>query len=124
MSSFYINLPIGGASAAIILLLFQTPKQAKPQEATLKGKILQMDLLGTFVLMASFVCLILALQWGGVTKSWGSADVIGTLVGFVLIIAVFLGIEVWLDDRALFVPRLMKMKTIALLSTYQIFNSG
>lgn len=121
---FYINLPIGGGAAALIVFFFQTPKAAKPQQASLFEKFLQMDLLGTFVLMAAFVCLILALQWGGTTKSWGSADVIGVLIGFGLIIAVFIGIEIWLDDRALIVPRLMKHKTLAFLAIFQTFNSG
>jgi hypothetical protein len=83
-----------------------------------------MDFPGTFVLMASFVCLILALQWGGTTKAWGSADVIGTLVGFVIIIIMFIAIEIWQGDRALIVPRLMKQKTLALLSGFQAMNSG
>jgi hypothetical protein len=83
-----------------------------------------MDLPGTFILMASFVCLILALQWGGVSKPWGSSEVIGTLVGFVVILILFIGVQIWQDDRALIVPRLMKQKTIALLSIWQVFNSG
>jgi hypothetical protein len=83
-----------------------------------------MDFIGTFLLMASFICLILALQWGGVSKAWHSADVIGTLVGFILLLIIFVVVEVWQDDRALIVPRLMKQKTIALLSVFQIFNSG
>ncbi|KAF2456748.1 MFS multidrug transporter-like protein [Lineolata rhizophorae] len=121
---FYINLPIGGLSAAIILALFQTPKAAKPVQATWKEKILQMDPAGTFLLMAAIVCLILSLQWGGVTKSWGDAEVIGTLVGFVLILAVFVGVEIYLDERALLVPRLLKNKTVAFLNVFQFFNSG
>lgn len=83
-----------------------------------------MDLPGTFILMASFTCLILALQWGGVSKAWGSSEVIGTLVGFVLILILFIGVQIWQGDRALIVPRLMKQKTIALLSVWQVFNSG
>ena len=98
---FYINLPIGGTAAVLIFLFFKTPKLAKPQEAPLLEKILQMDPLGTFILMAAIVCLILALQWGGTTKSWGSADVIGVLVGFVLLLAVFIADQIWMDDRAL-----------------------
>jgi predicted MFS family arabinose efflux permease len=121
---FYINLPIGGLAAILIFFFFQTPKAAKPQEATFREKILQMDLLGTFVLMGAIICLILALQWGGTTKSWGSADVIGVLVGFGVILAIFVGIEIWLDDRALIVPRLMKKKTLALLALFQSANSG
>jgi MFS family permease len=121
---FYINLPIGGAAAILIFFFFQTPSAAKPQKATPLEKFLQMDLLGTFVLLAAMICLILALQWGGTTKSWGSADVIGVLVGFGLILILFIGIEIWLDDRALIVPRLMKQKTMTLLALFQVFNSG
>src|ERR1700712_4678811 len=107
MSSFYINLPIGGASTAIILFFFQTPKASKVEAASMKDRILNMDLPGTFILMASFVCLILALQWGGVAKAWGSADVIGTLIGFALILIIFIAFEIWQGERALVVPRLM-----------------
>ncbi|KAF2094033.1 MFS general substrate transporter, partial [Rhizodiscina lignyota] len=121
---FYVNLPIGGASAALVVLFFAAPKKAKPVPAPLKEKLLQMDLLGTFVLMAAFVCLILALQWGGVTKSWGNSDVIGVLVGFVLILILFIGIETWQGERALIVPRLVKQRTIYILSMFQMVNFG
>ncbi|KAK7555885.1 MFS gliotoxin efflux transporter glia [Phyllosticta citricarpa] len=121
---FYINLPVGGLSAAIILIWFTTPKAAKPVQETLKEKILQMDLLGTALLLCAFTCLILALQWGGTTKSWGNADVIGVLVGFGTIIALFLVVEWWLEDRALMVPRLLKQKTLGLLCLFQFFNSA
>ncbi|KAK3705263.1 hypothetical protein LTR37_013424 [Vermiconidia calcicola] len=119
---FYINLPIGGVAAFIILILFKAPKAAKPVPATMKEKILQLDLGGAFIFMASIVCLILALQWGGTTKPWSHPDVIGTLIGFVLILIVFVANEWWMDERALLVPRLIKQKTIALMSAYVMFN--
>ncbi|KIW01423.1 uncharacterized protein PV09_07185 [Verruconis gallopava] len=121
---FYINLPIGGLSVGIIFLIFQTPKQAKPQDATFREKLLQMDFPGTFILMGALVCLILTLQWGGVTKSWGSADVIGTLVGFVTILALFIAVEIYQDERALLLPRLMKKKSNILFSLFQVFGSS
>lgn len=111
-------------AAGIILMFFQPPPAAKPVEAPLREKLLSMDPLGTFVFMGSMVCFLLALQWGGVSKSWGSADVIGTLVGFAVILALFLFIEHKLQDRALLVPRLLKKKTISLITAYLFFNSG
>ena len=119
---FYINLPIGGLSGAIILFFFVAPKAARPQKATTKEKILQLDLAGSFIFMAAIVCLILALQWGGTTKSWGDSDVIGTLVGFFVILAVFIVNEWWMDERALMVPRLIKQKTFLLMALYVMFN--
>ncbi|KAF2221582.1 DNA repair protein RAD50, partial [Elsinoe ampelina] len=121
---FYINLPIGGVSAAIILFFFQTPKRAKILQATWKEKMLQLDLSGTFLLTASIVCLVLALQWGGTTKTWGNRDVIGTLVGFVLIMIIFGINEYFVRDRALFTPKLMNNKTIILMCVFITLTGG
>ena len=98
---FYVNLPIGGASAFVILMLFQAPAASKPVKATLKEKILQMDLLGGFTIMAAVICYLLALQWGGVTKSWSEPSVIGTFVGFGLLLIIFGLVEWYMGDRAL-----------------------
>jgi hypothetical protein len=108
---FYINLPIGGIAGAIILFFFTTPARSVPAKATLKEKVLQMDLPGTFTIMAGVICFILALQWGGQKKPWSSSDVIGTLVGFGLITILFLVIEYYQGERANIVGRLLKDRT-------------
>lgn len=107
-----VNLPIGGISAVIITFLFTTPAQAVPVKASLKEKFLQMDIPGSFVIMGAIVCYILALQWGGQTKAWNSSEVIGTLVGFVLILAVWVAIEWYQGERAMIVGRLLKDRHI------------
>ncbi|KAL5356064.1 major facilitator superfamily domain-containing protein [Aspergillus floccosus] len=110
---FYINLPVGGVSAVIILLTFKTPPMARTEadaNAPWTEKLRQMDLVGTCTIMAGVCCLLLALQWGGVSKAWSSADVIGTLVGFGLITIAFLAIEYIQGDRALLVPHILKKK--------------
>ncbi|EPE25582.1 MFS general substrate transporter [Glarea lozoyensis ATCC 20868] len=110
---FYINLPIGGVSAAIILFFFKTPKGANvANDTTLREKILQMDLPGAALIMAAVVCYILALQDAGVAKAWNSPTVIGLLVGFGLIVIAFGLVEYLQKDRALFLPRLMKDRTM------------
>lgn len=58
------------------------------------------------------VCFILAFQWGGSVKSWSDSTIIGTIVGFVAISAVFVANEIWMQERAVLVPRLMKMRRI------------
>jgi MFS transporter, DHA2 family, glioxin efflux transporter len=121
---FYINLPIGGVAAGIIMLSFQAPAAAKPVKASIKEKILQMDLLGTFTIMAAVVCYLLALQWGGVTKAWSDSEVIGTLVGFCLLTIAFIAIEYYMGERALLQGRLLKQRTIAVTSTYVFFFAG
>ncbi|KAL8689624.1 MAG: hypothetical protein Q9218_004750 [Villophora microphyllina] len=121
---FYINLPIGGLGAAIILFTFTTPEAFKPVPATTKEKLLQMDLPGTFTIMAAVVCYILALQYGGVTKPWSNSTVVGLLVGFCLLVIVF-GINEWYQgDRALVQKRLLKNRIIWVACLYVIFIAG
>lgn len=113
--SFYINLPIGGVSVAIILFTFKSPPLSRNEKdigALWSEKLKQMDLIGTFTIMAAVTCLLLALQWGGVSKSWSSADVIGTLVGFCLISGAFVILEYVQGDRALLVPHILRKRVV------------
>ncbi|KAI1264694.1 major facilitator superfamily protein [Xylariaceae sp. FL1019] len=70
---FYINLPIGAVSAAIIFVFFKTPPASKPEDASLVEKIRQMDLPGTALLMGAVISYILALQYGGQSHAWTSS---------------------------------------------------
>ena len=115
---FYINLPIGGASAAVILLFFHAPKAARPQPATLKEKFLQMDFPGTFVIMGAIVCYLLAMQWGGTTKPWSSGSVIACLVLFGILVIAFILIEWYQKDRALLQYSLLKDRSIGACCTF------
>jgi hypothetical protein len=122
--AFYINLPIGGVSAFVIFLIFHTPKNAKPIEAPLLEKIMQMDPLGTLTIIAGVCCYILALQWGGVTKSWNDSTVIGTLVGFGLIMILFIFIQWYQGERAIIVGRILKQRFIYIGMTYIFLFAG
>lgn len=121
---FYINLPIGGVSAGIIFLFFTTPSQAKPAVATLKEKLLQMDPVGTVLVMGAIIAYILALQYGGQTKPWNSSVVIGLLVGFPLIIIVFAVWEYYQGERAMVVPRLLKLRAVGVPAVFTFFFAG
>lgn len=121
---FYINLPIGGLSALIILLFFSTPPAAKPTAASLREKILQMDLVGTAMVMGAAISYILALQYGGLTKPWNSSDVIGLIVGFIVISIAFAGWEFFQGERAMVVPRLMKDRTVGISSIFAFCFAG
>lgn len=121
---FYINLPIGGLSAFIILLSFHTPSHAKPVEAPLLEKVLQMDLVGTALMMGSVICFILALQWGGQKHAWDSSVIIGLFIGWILITIAFGVLEWFLGDRAMIAPRLFRQRTIWVSSLFTLFNAA
>jgi hypothetical protein len=76
-------------------------------------KVVKCDWLGVAIAMAWGCCLILALQWGGVTKKWSDGSVIATLVLIPVLLAVFLLWEWWLGDNAMFKMKLLKRRTIA-----------
>ena len=95
-----------------VVFLFKPPPSVVPVQATLKEKILQMDLPGALTITASIMCYLLALSWGGALKPWNSPDVIGTLVGFVLLFALFVVIEWKQGDRALLNPSVLRNRTI------------
>lgn len=121
---FYINLPIGGLSAAIIFLFFTTPSQAKPAVATLREKLLQMDPFGTVLAMGAIIAYILALQYGGQTMAWNSSTVIGLLVGFPLILIAFAVWEYFQGERAMVVPRLVAKRSVGVTALFSFFFAG
>ncbi|KAK6504813.1 hypothetical protein TWF481_006751 [Arthrobotrys musiformis] len=121
---FYINLPIGGISAFIVLFFFHAPAGAKPVVAELREKILQMDFVGAGMIMGGITAYMLALQYAGQTKSWNDSVVIGLLVGFVLIFMVFGVWEVYQGERAMVVPRLIKQRAILISCLFTFFFVG
>ncbi|WQF86400.1 Putative major facilitator superfamily, MFS transporter superfamily [Colletotrichum destructivum] len=120
---FYLNLPIGGIAAFILLFVARLPS-SKMVKTTTKEALLNMDLVGAGLIMAAFVCYLLPLQQGGTTKSWRSPTVIGLLVGFVLLLALFTVHQLWLGERAMMVPRLMKQRRIISLALFNLFMAG
>ena len=121
---FYINLPFGALAAAIIILFFRTPSAARPAEASWKEIVLQMDLPGCILILAAVVCYLLALQWGGTTKTWSNSTVIGTLIGFGLFSIAFVVNEIYMGERASIQPRLVKQRRIWTSLAVVFFNSG
>ena len=121
---FYINLPIGAISAFIILMFFKTPDAAKPKSATLREKLMQMDLVGVVLAMGAVVTYILALYYGGLMYAWNSSQVVGLLVGFVVITAAFVVWEWCQEDRAMVPFRLAGNRVYLVSSVFAFFFSG
>lgn len=120
---FYINLPIGFISACIILLFFNISASASAK-ISLVEKILQMDPLGTLIVLGAVSCYILALQWGGQTKPWDSSPVIGLFIGFGLLSIAFGFLEYFQGERAMITPRLFRDRVVYISSLYAFFFVG
>jgi hypothetical protein len=112
LPSFYVNLPIGGAAFLVFFILFPKPTAPLPQ-ATLREKIIQLDLLGSALAIGSVICYFIALERGGVREAWSSSTVIGTLVGWILLSIAF-GIVQWVQkERASIIPRILMQRHVA-----------
>ncbi|KAH8645748.1 major facilitator superfamily-domain-containing protein [Xylariales sp. PMI_506] len=102
---FYVNLPIGGA-AAILLLLIHIPdniKDTTTPETTggILGTLSKLDPIGFFLFAPVAVMLLMALEWGGSQYAWNSATIIGLFIGAGLMCIVFLSWEYYKGEDAM-----------------------
>jgi len=118
---FYINLPVGALAIATIFFFFHNPEREE-SKLTLKQKILQIDLLGALFLICAIACLLLALQWGGSVHPWHDSRVWGCLLGFGLLIIVFIIIQIRRGDLATLPPRIIaKQRTVLACALFSSF---
>ncbi|KAK4195209.1 putative transporter [Triangularia verruculosa] len=120
---FYINLPIGGL-AMLAIGMFLKIEQIVGDDVKgvgFWGRVKRLDLIGTGVLIPAVVCLLLALQWGGTEYAWNSSVIIGLFVGFVVMMGVFAGVQVWKGDRGTLPPRLFRNKDVVCAMVFAFF---
>jgi hypothetical protein len=67
------------------------------------------------------VCLLLALQWGGTIYAWNSSRIIGLLVGFGLMISIFVFIQIKRGDKATLPLSVLKQRTVAAACSFLFF---
>ncbi|KAH6680514.1 major facilitator superfamily domain-containing protein [Halenospora varia] len=108
---FYINLPIGAVAVLIILFILESPPSKNTD--TLKEQFMKLDPLGSLVFLPGIVCLLLALQWGGVTYPWKSARIIVLFILAGMLLAIFVVIQFKSGDRATIPIRIIKQRSIA-----------
>lgn len=109
---FYINLPIGGVTIAIVSFILQlSMPERKP--ISNKERLMQLDPIGTLCFLPGIVCLLLALQWGGTTYAWKDGRIIALLVLFAVFISAFCAVQVWKQENATVPPRIIKQRSIA-----------
>jgi hypothetical protein len=99
VTGFYINLPVGGV-VAIILLLIDMPDR-KTAKQSLITALKALDLQGFGLFAPTAIMFLLALEWGGTAYAWNSATVIGLFCGAAGTLLIFLGWEYKRGDTAM-----------------------
>lgn len=118
---FWINLPFGAVALVTVFIFFKNPKR-EVSSLTRMQRLKEIDLLGAFLLICSIVCLLLALQWGGSVYPWHDSKVWGTILGFALIIGIFIFTQFRLGDKATIPPRIfLRQRTVLASCWYSCF---
>ncbi|KAI1778401.1 major facilitator superfamily domain-containing protein [Hypoxylon cercidicola] len=122
---FYINLPIGAVSILVTLLILHLPNQKLDAQA--EGwveKLKQLDPIGNLLFFPGIICLLLALQWGGVVYPWSDARIIVLFVFCGVLCIAFMGVQVWKKENATVPPRILKNRSIAASVWFGFFISS
>ena len=109
---FYINLPLGAITVGLITFFFPQPQQHKPPPEPLLKRIDRFDPIGTLFLVPAVICLLLALQWGGIKYSWSNGRIIALFIIGGLLLIGFVGVQLWKKDNATVPPRIFRNRTV------------
>lgn len=83
-----------------------------------------MDFPGLILIIGSVQCLLLAVYWGGILKPWNNNEVIGTLVGFGLLLVASIAVEYKQGQYAMMVHKLLMKREVLVGSIFSFFISG
>lgn len=122
--AFYINLPIGAVIYAAFVVSVNPPKRADETFGSFSEFVRTLDPIGLVALIPSVVCLLLALQWGGVTYPWWEGRIIALLVLAGACGISFVVIEFWQGEKAMLPSRIFTQRTVSYASLYGFCTSG
>ncbi|OAR02344.1 hypothetical protein LLEC1_04195 [Akanthomyces lecanii] len=117
---FWVNLPIGGTTMLILLFFFKTPAHSRMAHTTWKEVPFLFDFPGIVTTVAALVCLLIAFEDGGVLRPWTDSVPIGLVVGFILLMGLLFVVEWKQGENAMIVLRIMKRRTILILSLFNL----
>ena len=89
------------------------PKKKGLSALTFRELSQKLDLLGTVIFMPCIVCLLLALEWGGVTYAWNSWRIILCICLFAVLILIWVYIQYTKGDNATLPLRILKQRSVA-----------
>lgn len=121
---FGINLPICAIIVLSTCLFVHTPTDEKIRKMTWRDKLQEFDLPGTILLTASVVCIILALQLGGLQYPWSSGRIVALFVVAGTIFLAFFSMQIWLPKHRSFSSKIIGNRNIVIAATYSGFISG
>ncbi|KAJ4422622.1 hypothetical protein N0V82_002741 [Gnomoniopsis sp. IMI 355080] len=107
---FWINLPIGALSFAIIAFALKLDQDLPA--LSFWQKIVELDLVGNALFVPSLTCLFLAFSWAGTAFPWNSAKVISLFMVFAVLLAGFAYLQYRRGDKATLPARIVTNRSV------------
>ncbi|PYI33305.1 DNA repair protein RAD50 [Aspergillus indologenus CBS 114.80] len=119
---FYINLPVGGVSLAMIFFFLHVRSN---KEMSFLQKIRRIDYIGNAILIASTVSVLFALTYGGTKYDWSSWHILVSLILGLVGLLIFVALEnsPWIREPVV-PPRLFGNRTSATVFAATFLNSA
>lgn len=112
---FYINLPVGAIATVAVW---------KNLPFTMKGgNIRDIDFLGSALLSAATICILLGLVWSHTEFGWGSPETLGLFVGGLVLTVAFLFQESR-HPQAIFPLHIFKNRTFVMANLLVVIQGG
>ena len=107
-----LNIPLLALAFLFSAYAMQKPKETPENLLPWKEKVRRLDLFSTLLCIPAIVCLLMALQWGGIRYGWQDARIIVLMVlGFVLLTA-FAYLQWRFPETASIPPRIIKQRSV------------
>jgi energy-coupling factor transporter transmembrane protein EcfT len=106
-------------AAVIFLIHLKTP-----EKSNWKHNLQKLDLSSFAIFLASIVCLLIVLQWGGTKYPWKNARIIVPFIVFGVLLGVFVLMQVRKKDEGLVPLRIITRRSIIFGMMYSFCTSG
>ncbi|KAH6647482.1 DNA repair protein RAD50 [Truncatella angustata] len=119
---FWINLPVGGASMAMIFAFLHVKYN---KEMPFMQKLRRVDYIGNSILIISTIAILYALTYGGARNPWKSGQILAPLIVGLLGLVLFMVYEALGRAREPVIPpRLFANRTSSTVFVVTFFNSA
>lgn len=105
-------------------VVFWIHLKSPPELSSWKKKVALLDLPAFTISLASIICLLLALQWGGTQYPWRNARIIVLFILFGILTGLFAAMEVQKKDDALVPLKIVTQRSIAFGIFFSFCTSG
>ena len=120
---YYINLPVGGFTIVALAFIFNPPARDVEKRPVL-DKIKRLDLIGATLFIPAIIMILMALQWGGSTHPWSSAEIIGLLAGGGVVLIIFAIWQWRAGDSGMLPPSILFQQTVLWSCITAMFGMG